>query len=211
MKPSYFLVALALSLALAAVTVAQPEGNRSTSVTPVATTDGPAVHPGAPPIVESQSRRDEQSVDLEVLLTRVSAMTGLKFLVDPHVEARVYAVPKIDNPSYAELLAVLRMNGYMAAVVGRRVNIVPESNSRYMPVRLMQVDNADVPDDEVVTRIVVARNAPQLVPVLRPLMPPSAHLAAVLGDDQSKPGKLILMDTYANVRRMTELINALAK
>ena len=61
----------------------------------------------------------ERSVDLDELLTRVSEATGKEFLVDPRVRARVYGVPKIDNPTYAELLTILRIHGYVAVEVGR--------------------------------------------------------------------------------------------
>jgi hypothetical protein len=77
-------------------------------------------------------------------------------------------------------------------------------------VRLLNRDDDNVADDEVVTRIITTPNALNLVPVLRALMPPSAHLAAVAADE-NEPGKLILMDTYANIRRMTELIDTLSR
>lgn len=168
------------------------------------------VRPPSPAALEAQRRRDEQSVDLTELLANVSRATGMEFLVDPRVRFQVYGVPRIDNPTYAELLTILRMHGYTAVNVGGRVNIVPDSLVRFMPVRVLNRDDASVPDDEYVTRIIEARNAPQLVPVLRPLMPQSAHLAAV-GGAEGEAGKLILMDTYANIRRMTEVIRELTQ
>jgi type II secretory pathway component GspD/PulD (secretin) len=171
--------------------------------------EAPAPQP-APAVIESQRRRAEGSVDLDVLLSRVSEATGKEFLVDPRVRMQVYGVPRIENPSYAELLAILRLHGFVAVEVGGRVNIVPDANARFMPVQLLNRDDDSVADDEIVTRIITTPNAQGLVPVLRPLMPPSAHLAAVAGDE-NEPGKLILMDTYANIRRMTELINSLSR
>lgn len=170
----------------------------------------PPAAPSPPAALEAQRRREEQSVDVTELLANVSQATGMEFLVDPRVTFRVYGVPKIDHPTYAELLTILRMHGYTAVNVGGRVNILPDSNVRFMPVRVLNRDDASVPDDEYVTRVIETPNAPQLVPVLRPLMPQSAHLAAVAGEE-GEPGKLILMDTYANIRRMTELIRELAQ
>ncbi len=46
--------------------------------------------------------------------------------------------------------------------------------------------------------------APQLVPVLRPLMPQRAHMAA---DTQS--GTIILNDSAGNVRRIADIIEKL--
>jgi general secretion pathway protein D len=81
-----------------------------------------------------------------------------------------------------------------------------------MPTRLLQRDDPSVPDDEYVTRILTVQNAGSLVPILRPLMPQSAHLAAAMPPDGGNgEGKLILFDTYANVRRMTEIVNALSR
>jgi general secretion pathway protein D len=163
-----------------------------------------------PAQAEAIRRRDERSVDLGDLIAKVSASTGKKFLVDPRVVARVYAIPPITDPTYDELLSILRVHGYMAIEIEGRVNVVPDANARFMPMRLVQRDDNSIPDDEYVTRVIDAPRAAQLVPIIRPLMPQSAHLAALPTEDGSA-GKLVLMDTYANVRRMTELINQLTR
>ena len=206
-----------IALVLAAPVMGQPQQSqpppperRAPPEPPPPPAAVPQAAPSPPAALEAQRRREEQSVDITELLENVSQATGMEFLVDPRVTFRVYGVPKIDNPSYAELLTILRMHGYTAVNVGGRVNILPDSNVRFMPVRVLNRDEASVPDDEYVTRIIETPNAPQLVPVLRPLMPQSAHLAAVAGEE-GEPGKLILMDTYANIRRMTELIRELAQ
>ena len=172
----------------------------------------PAVPPAPSLVVAESNLRRTQSIDIEELIAKVAASTGKEFLVDPRVRARVFAVPQIGTPTYAELLSILRMHGYMAAEIGGRVNVVPDANARFMPGRLLQRDDPSVPDDEYVTRIITVPNAAQLVPVLRPLMPQSAHLAATMPPDGgAEGGKIILFDTYANVRRMTEIINTLTR
>jgi type II secretory pathway component GspD/PulD (secretin) len=80
----------------------------------------------SPAALEAQRRREEQSVDVTELLANVSRATGMELLVDPRVVFRVYGVPSVETPSYAELLTILRMHGYTAANVGGRVNIVPD-------------------------------------------------------------------------------------
>ena len=150
--------------------------------------------------------------DIEEILRRVSASTGQEFLVDPRVRAYVFGVPDIGTPTYPELLAILRMHGFAAFEVAGRVNIIPDANARFMPSRLLQRDDPSVADDEYVTRILSVENAASLVPILRPLMPQSAHLAATAPPDGgSGEGKLILFDTYGNVRRMTEIVDALTR
>ena len=47
-------------------------------------------------------------------------------------------------------------------------------------------------------------NTAQTVPILQPLLPQSAHLTALPG--QNRP---LIVDCYTNVRRLTELLNTL--
>jgi general secretion pathway protein D len=221
MHPQYCVAMIVLSLVLTGPSVAQqPEQNRpaapqarppAAAPGPASVADAPNVPPPSPAMLESQRRRDENSVDLDELLERVSETTGKKFLLDPRVRARVYAVPKIENPTYAELLSMLRMHGYAAVEVGGRVNIVPDAVVRFLPVRVLNRDDDSVPDDEYVTRVITTPNANYLVPVLRPLMSPAAHLAATGGGESGPGDKLIMKDTYANIRRMTELVNSLSQ
>jgi general secretion pathway protein D len=67
-------------------------------------------------------------------------------------------------------------------------------------------DDASIAADEWVTRVLTTTNveAAQLVPILRPLLPQSAHLAA-----HATTNQLIVVDRYANVRRITEIVRTL--
>lgn len=47
-------------------------------------------------------------------------------------------------------------------------------------------------------------NTAQTVPILQPLLPQYAHLAAL-----PEQNRLLIVDCYANVRRLTELLNTL--
>jgi general secretion pathway protein D len=220
MNLSHSVAVLVVSAVLATPALAQQEQNRGqapqarspAAQAPAPAAETPVLRQPSPADLEAQRRRTEHEVDLDELLARMSEATGMKFLVDPRVRARVTAVPSIGTPTYAELLTILRMHGYAAAEVGGRVNIVPDANARFLTGRLLQRDDDSVPDDEYVTRIITTPNAPFIVAILRPLMPQTAHLAAAGGgDDEPSNDKLILMDTYANVRRMTEIINTLTR
>jgi len=207
------LVAAALTIGNLAEAQERPAANRPAQAAPVAPAPeaAPVLIATQPPRPES-ALRQEHSVDIEELFARVAASTGKEFLVDPRVRARVFAVPDIGTPTYAELLSILRMHGFAAAEIGGRVNVVPDANARFMPARLLQRDDPSVPDDEYVMRVIAVPNAAMLVPVLRPLMAQSAHLAAMMPPDGgTEDGKLILVDYYANVRKMTELINTLVR
>ena len=70
---------------------------------------------------------------------------------------------------------------------------------------MVQNDDASIAADEWVTRVLTTSNveAAQLVPILRPLLPQSAHLAAL------PSSRLVVIDRYANVRRIAELVRLL--
>jgi general secretion pathway protein D len=61
-------------------------------------------------------------------------------------------------------------------------------------------------NDEIVTLVVQAKNAcaAQLVPVLRPMMPQAAHLAA-----EVQSNSLIISDRSSNARRIAVLFEKL--
>jgi general secretion pathway protein D len=79
---------------------------------------------------------------------------------------------------------------------------------RFYPTPFANTDDPNVPADEWRTRVVQVTNveAAQFVPILRPLLPVSAHLAAFPGSNQ-----LVIMDRYANLKRITEIVRALDK
>jgi type II secretory pathway component GspD/PulD (secretin) len=197
-------LAVTLLPALSVPVYAQPPGGAPAPV------EAPAAVP--PAVAAAGQRRDDASVAIEDIIDKVAARERKVFVVDPRVRARVFTSPKIENPTYEDLLAILRVHGFMAAEIDGRVNIVPDANARAMPVRLLQRDDANVPDDEYVTRVIEVPTplGVQLVPLLRPLMPQAAHLAGLPGEE-GKASKLIVVDTYANVRRITELVRTLAQ
>jgi general secretion pathway protein D len=110
-----------------------------------------------------------------------------------------------DDVDYPVLLSILRANGLAAVEIEGRVNIVRDSEVRFLPAPMVQNDDASIAADEWVTRIVTVTNieAPFLIPILRPLLPQAAHLAGFA------PDKIIIMDRYANVQRITAIIRSL--
>ncbi|MBN1237847.1 MAG: hypothetical protein JXB36_05060 [Gammaproteobacteria bacterium] len=149
---------------------------------------------------------DESSVELIELLARVAAAENRQFVVDPRVRGRARIVPPVETPSYELLLSILRVHGYAAVGDGGTVSVVPDGIARTLPTRVVQSDDDTIPKDELVSRVIaVGSNAPQLVPVLRPLLPQYAHLAA------TSDGRLVVVDYYDNVRRISELARALGR
>jgi len=146
-------------------------------------------------------------VELAPVLERVERDSSKRFLVDGSVGSRIFlAGVDAGDIDYPILLSVLRANGLAAVEIDGRVNIVRESEVRFLPAPIVQTDDASIAADEWVTRVLTTTNieAAQLVPILRPLLPQAAHLAA-----HGTTNRLIVMDRYANVQRITEIVRAL--
>jgi general secretion pathway protein D len=142
-------------------------------------------------------------VPLAKLLDLVAHKTGKKFVVDPRVHADVALFGEdMSRVSYPELLTILEVYGYTAAETGGFTLIVPASTIRVMPLPQLK-GKETYPDSQYVTAVIPIASLPavSLLPSLRPLIPSYGHLTAVVCDNA-----LILIDTYANVRRLQELI-----
>ena len=142
------------------------------------------------------------------LIESVSKKTGKNFILDPRVAGNAVLVG-IDpsKVTYPELLTILQVNGYAAVESGGLVRVIPDSISRTSPSPIID-GNDKHPDAEVVTRVIRVKSVPaaQLVPILRSLLPQSAHLAAVQCTNE-----LLIVDTYANVRRIEGIVAAMDK
>jgi general secretion pathway protein D len=103
---------------------------------------------------------------------------------------------------YEVFLSVLRVHGFAAVPTGDVIKIVPEANAKQDSIPME--GEQDAPGrDQAVTVVVPLENvnAAQLVPVLRPLVPPQGHLAAY-----ATTNVLILSDRAANVERLQRII-----
>ena len=164
------------------------------------------VVPALQPPVPVGPRPDLPTVELAPLLQRVERASGKKFLVDPRLGARLYLGGVDPNDvTYPILLAIFRINGFAAFESEGLVNIVPDAVIRFhAPV--MQTDDASIPPDLYVTRVLKTVNVDtaQLVPILRPLLSQAAHLAAHLDTNQ-----LIVEDRYENIQRITAIVRSL--
>ncbi len=148
----------------------------------------------------------ENAVPLESLIADLAKRTGKRFVLDPRVQVDVTLIQQ--NPaslSYAELLTVLQVHGFTAVEEGGLVRIVPDANVRSLALPLLG-DKEERPDAEYITKIIPVRttSAAMLVPMLRPLMPMQAHLAASVCTND-----LVIVDTVANVRRIEAIVQSL--
>lgn len=150
-----------------------------------------------------------KTIPITDLIDKVARKTGRQFIVDPRVRADVPLVG-LDAASvdYERLLAILRIHQYVAVQEKGFVTIVPDANARQLVGKVYFDLGFKSGDDELVTVMLAAQNVcvAQLVPVLRPLMPQSAHLAAM-----PPSNVLIINDRAANVRRIGEMFEKLER
>jgi general secretion pathway protein D len=153
----------------------------------------------------SQITPNYKDADLGQVIEAVSQVTGKSFIVDPRVRAQVTMLstsPMSPAAFYEAFLAILQVHGYIAVPSGSVIKILPDATARQVPANDLP-DSISSSSDEIVTQVIQVRNvsAGQLVPILRPMMPQSAHLAAYPASNM-----LILSDRAANVSRMIRII-----
>jgi len=148
------------------------------------------------------------AIDIRELIAKVARRSSKQFVIDPRVRAEIplsgFDVNAVD---YEKLLAILSVNQFVAFQSGGVVRVVPDAIARQLPIPVTTEVSPKALDDELVTLIVQVKNAcaPYLVPIVRPIMPQNAHLAAMA------PSTLIVVDRADNARRVVEVIERIDK
>lgn len=149
------------------------------------------------------------TISIFELIDRVAKKSGKRFLVDPRVNLEV-ALPGFDvnQVDYAALLAIFRLQQLATFTQDGVVNVIPDAGARQIPTTVLSADDPKIPADEIVTRVLKVDNVCSmwLVPILRPLMPQSAHLAA-----HPPSNSLVINDRASNVRRIVDLVKQLER
>jgi general secretion pathway protein D len=148
-----------------------------------------------------------KDADITQLIEAVSAATGKNFIIDPRVRAQVTWLSGANtaltpDQFYQGFLSVLQVHGFIAVPAGNIIKVLPDANMRQIPGNDLP-SHVSATSDDVVTQVISVTNvsAAQLVPVLRPLMPQNAQLAAVTGANM-----LIISDRASNVNRMARIV-----
>lgn len=160
-------------------------------------------------LVPAQAAEEQWSInlrdaDIRAFIDQVSVMTGKTFVVDQRVKGKITVIApgSMDSATvYQVFLSVLGVNGFAAVPSGRVIKIVPDANAKQDSIPL---DTRDKPrGEEMITRVIPldGSSAAELVPVLRPLVPQSGHMAAVAGANV-----LVVTDRAENVARLEEVI-----
>jgi general secretion pathway protein D len=158
-----------------------------------------------PPTQPQRITPNFKDADITQIAEAVSAATGKTFIIDPRVRAQVTmlsATAMSPAAFYEAFLSILQVYGFIAVPAGDVVKILPDANARQIP-GLDLPDHVSATSDEIVTQVMDVKNisAPQLVPILRPMIPQYGHLVAYPASNI-----LIITDRASNVNRMMKII-----
>jgi type II secretory pathway component GspD/PulD (secretin) len=155
----------------------------------------------------SPPAKPEGAISLTKVIAAVAKRTGKQFMLDPRVDTSVLPLIGQDPMSldYADLLAMLDINGFTAIAEGGHIQVIPLANVRQQPLPLISAKESQ-PEAQYVDRVIAVKNVPAayLVPLLRPLLPQHAHIVAF-----PCTNTLLIADTFANVRRIEKLVQAM--
>jgi general secretion pathway protein D len=143
---------------------------------------------------QAQVTANYREADIRMVAEQVQQVIGRPIIIDPRVRAQVTILsnqPMSEDAFYRLFESALEVHGFVGLDSGDAIQIVPDANARFGA------------GNDYVTQAIILDNigAAQLVPILRPLLPQSAHLAA-----HQPSNALIIADRPQNMRRMLDLV-----
>jgi general secretion pathway protein D len=160
-----------------------------------------AQEPGA-----NQATLNFVGADIESVIKAVGHYTGTTFIIDPRVKGAINVVsekPVSKAQAFQLLTSALRLQGYAVVAGDGFTKVVPEADAK---LQAGPIQTGKVRGDQVATQIfrLNYESAPNLVPVLRPLISPNNTINANPGNNT-----LIITDYADNLRRLGKIIAAL--
>ena len=151
-----------------------------------------------------------KETDINELIRFVAKVTDKTIIIDPKVKGKVDVIsskPVNRQELYNLFLSILEVQGFTAVESGDVVRIIPGKDARTSPVPVTTtIYDVDGATSEVVTQVIQLENisAAKLIPVLRPLAPQQAHMAAY-----APSNAIIISDTEANIARIRSVIRSI--
>ncbi|HAM60372.1 MAG TPA: type II secretion system protein GspD, partial [Psychrobacter sp.] len=148
-----------------------------------------------------------QDADIKAFINEVATITDQNFVLDPRINGNVTVISNralSRDEIYQLFLSVMQVNGIAAIDSGTTVKLVPDNVAKQSGVA---VDlRGDSMGESLATRVIYLTNtqAAEILGVIRPLMPQSAHAAAVPGVNA-----LVLSDRADSLNQLTALIRDL--
>lgn len=160
--------------------------------------------------VEEKISMDFSNVEIAVVVKYISDLTGKNFIIDEKVRGNVTIIsPKkvSKKEAYKVFESILEVYGFAAIPSGSLIKIVPitEARQKAGDVRIGGEYSKDA-RDSMLTQLIPLKFVPakNLVPIIRPLIPSTSHVASY---DPSNT--LIVVDLAANRQRILEIIKEL--
>ena len=162
-----------------------------------------ALGPGA--LVAQDFTVNLKETDIQELIKFVAEATGTTIVVDPSVKGKVKVVsskPVSRDELYELFLSILEVHGYTAVRSGGVIRVIQSKDARSAPVQVRDGSSGKA-SDEYVTEVIKLDNisAAKLIPVLRPLVPQQAHMAAY-----APSNAIIISDLSSNIDRIRDII-----
>lgn len=148
-----------------------------------------------------------QDADIKAFINEVATITNQNFVLDPRINGNVTVISNkalSRDEIYQLFLSVMQVNGIAAIDSGTTIKLVPDNVAKQSGV---EVDlRGDSVGEALATRVIYLTNtqAAEVLGVIRPLMPQSAHAAAVPGVNA-----LVLSDRADSLNQLTTLIRDL--
>ena len=148
-----------------------------------------------------------QDADIKAFINEVATITDQNFVLDPRINGNVTVISNkalSRDEIYQLFLSVMQVNGIAAIESGTTIKLVPDNVAKQSGIAVDLRGNSS--GESLATRVIYLTNtqAAEVLGVIRPLMPQSAHAAAVPGVNA-----LVLSDRADSLNQLTALIRDL--
>nr|WP_199508408.1 MULTISPECIES: type II secretion system secretin GspD [unclassified Psychrobacter] len=148
-----------------------------------------------------------QDADIKAFINEVATITNQNFVLDPRINGNVTVISNralSREEIYQLFLSVMQVNGIAAIDSGNTIKLVPDAVAKQSGVAVDLRGNSA--GEALATRVIYLTNtqAAEILGAIRPLMPQSAHAAAVSGVNA-----LVLSDRAESLNQLTALIRDL--
>lgn len=148
-----------------------------------------------------------QDANIKAFINEVATITNQNFVLDPRINGNVTVISNralSKDEIYQLFLSVMQVNGIAAIDTGTTIKLVPDNVAKQSGIAVDLTGHSQ--GEALKTRVVYLENtqAAEILTVIRPLMPQSAHAAAVPGVNA-----LVLSDRADSLNQITTLIRDL--
>ena len=147
-------------------------------------------------------------VDVRVLITFISEVTGRNFVLDDRVKGNITIIAPQEmsvDDAYAAFQSALQVAGFTTVPSGAVIKIVPVQEAKSSAIETVRPQNISARSDRIVTELFSLKNADAgtMVPLVQELVSPNGVVAAY-----TPTNTLLIVDSAANVDRLRGILDA---